>query len=280
MIFEGIGLNRAALASARQQTFVPNYLPALMPTPITELTGKVIAITGASSGIGEAAARHLAAQGAHVVLGARRTDKLVAIAAEIEAAGGRARYFKLDVTDAPQLAAFVAFAQQTFGRLDVLVSNAGVMPLSYLRDGKVAEWDQMVDVNLKGVLYGIAAALPVFETQQAGHFVHITSVGDRWVGPTSAVYSATKFAVRALTEGLRQECPPSIRVTLVAPGATASELPNSISDPEMKKAAVEQFRVHLLSAEAIARAIAYAVAQPADVDVNELVVRPVGQKAY
>ena len=237
-------------------------------------------LPGASSGIGEAAARHLAAQGAYVVLGARRTDKLDTIVAEIAADGGTARACALDVTDAAQLVAFVAFARQEFGRLDVLVSNAGLMPLSYLMDGKVAEWDQMVDVNLKGVLYGIAAALPVFEAQQAGHFVHITSVADRWVGPTSAVYSATKFAVRALTEGLRQECPPHIRVTLVAPGATESELPNSISDPAMKKAAVEQFRVHLLSADAIARTIAYAVAQPADVDVNELVVRPAGQRAY
>ncbi len=251
-----------------------------MPTSSAELAGKVIAITGASSGIGEAAARYLAAQGAHVVLGARRAAQLATVTAEITAAGGAARACALDVTDAAQVVAFVAFAQAAFGRLDVLVSNAGVMPLSYLRQGKVAEWDRMVDVNLKGVLYGIAAALPVFEAQQGGHFVHITSVGDRWVGPTSAVYSATKHAVRALTEGLRQECPPGIRVTLVAPGATESELPNSISDPEMKKAAVEQFRVHLLPADAIARAIAYAVAQPADVDVNELVVRPAAQRSY
>lgn len=251
-----------------------------MPTHTSEIAGKVIAITGASSGIGEAAARYLAAQGGHVVMGARRTERLVTIAAEVAAAGGTARFTALDVTDAAQVAAFVAFAQTEFGRLDVLVSNAGVMPLSYLSQGKVAEWDQMVDVNLKGVLYGIAAALPVFEAQGAGHFVHITSVGDRWVGPTSAVYSATKFAVRALTEGLRQECPPSIRVTLVAPGATESELPNSISDPKMKKAVVEKFRVDLLSAETIARAIGYAVAQPADVDVNELVIRPAGQRSY
>ena len=251
-----------------------------MPTQPSELTGKVVAITGASSGIGEATARYLAAQGARVVLGARRTERLATVAAEIEAAGGQVRYTTLDVTDAAQVSAFVAFAQAEFGCLDVLVSNAGVMPLSYLSQGKVAEWDRMVDVNLKGVLYGIAAALPVFEAQQAGHFVHITSVGDRWVGPTSAVYSATKFAVRALTEGLRQECPPSIRVTLVAPGATESELPNSISDPAMKKAAVEQFRIHLLAPEVIARAVAYALAQPADVDVNELVLRPSAQRSY
>ena len=154
------------------------------------------------------------------------------------------------------------------------------MPLSLLENLNVAEWDQMVDVNLKGVLYGIAAALPVFQAQDAGHFVHITSVADRWVGPTSSVYSATKHAVRALTEGLRQEVSPRIRVTLVAPGATESELPNTISDPALKQAAAEQFRIHLLPAEAIARAVAYAVEQPADVDVNEVVLRPARQKAY
>ena len=248
--------------------------------PIQPIAGKVIAITGASSGIGEAAARHLAAQGAQVVLGARRTTNLDTIVAEIQAAGGQARAVALDVTDADQVAAFVAFAQAEFGRLDVLVSNAGVMPLSMLEQLKVAEWEQMVDVNIKGVLYGIAAALPVFQAQNSGHFIHITSVAARWVGPTSAVYSATKFAVRALTEGLRQEVSDTIRVTMVAPGAVESELPNAISDPELRQAAVEKFRIHLLPAEAIARAIAYAVAQPADVDVNDLVIRPTGQKAY
>ncbi len=247
---------------------------------VENLTGKVIAITGASSGIGEASARYLAARGARVVLGARRTDRLAALAAELEAGGGQARYQALDVTQPAQLIDFVAFAQREFGRLDVLVSNAGLMPLSLLAQGKVDEWSQMVDVNLKGVLHGIAAALPVFEQQQAGHFVHITSVADRWVGPTSAVYSATKHAVRVLSEGLRQEVSPRVRVTVVAPGATESELPNTISDPALKQAAIEQFRVHLLPAEAIARAIAYAIEQPADVDVNEVVVRPASQKAF
>ena len=248
--------------------------------PTSGIAGKVIAITGASSGIGEAAARHLAALGAQVVLGARRTANLDTIVAEITTAGGQARACALDVTDANQVAAFVAFAQAEFGRLDVLVSNAGVMPLSLLEQLKISEWEQMVDVNFRGVLYGIAAALPVFQAQNSGHFIHVTSVAAQWVGPTSAVYSATKFAVRALTEGLRQEVSATIRVTTVAPGAVESELPNAISDPAMKKAAIEQFRVHLLPAEAIARAIAYAVEQPADVDVNELVVRPTGQKAY
>lgn len=244
------------------------------------IVGKVIAITGASSGIGEATARYLAAKGAKIVVGARRTDKLEALVAEITAAGGEARCTTLDVTRKEQLVSFIAFAQAQFGRLDVLVSNAGLMPLSMMESLKVDEWDQMIDVNVKGVLYGVAAALPVFKAQDAGHFVHISSVADRWVGPTSTIYSATKHAVRVLSEGLRQEVSPRIRVTLIAPGATESELPNTISDPEMKKAAVEQFRVHLLPAEAIARAIAYAVEQPADVDVNEVVLRPAGQKGY
>ena len=164
--------------------------------------------------------------------------------------------------------------------MDVLVSNAGLMPLSLVESLKVNEWDQMIDVNVKGVLYGIAAALPVFQAQDAGHFVHISSVADRWVGPTSTVYSATKHAVRVISEGLRQEVSSSIRVTLIAPGVTESELPNTISYPEMKKAAIEQFRTHLMPADAIARAIAYAVEQPADVDVNEVVLRPAGQKGF
>ncbi|MET4076495.1 SDR family oxidoreductase [Hymenobacter sp. UYCo722] len=251
-----------------------------MATQPENIVGKVIAITGASSGIGEATARYLAAKGAKIVVGARRTDKLEALVAEITAAGGEARCTTLDVTRQEQVVGFIAFAQAQFGRVDVLVSNAGLMPLSLLGNLKVAEWDQMVDVNLKGVLYGIAAALPVFQAQDAGHFVHITSVADRWVGPTSSVYSATKHAVRALTEGLRQEVSPRIRVTLIAPGATESELPNTISDPVLKQAAVEQFRIHLLPAEAIARAVAYAVEQPSDVDVNEVVLRPAGQKSF
>lgn len=242
------------------------------------LAGKVIAITGASSGIGEAAARFLAAKGAKVVLGARRVENLKIIADEIGSAGGEVRFTALDVTKKEQLENFVQFAQSQFGRIDVLVSNAGLMPLSLLEQLKVEEWDRMIDVNLKGVLYGIAAALPVFKAQNAGHFVNITSVGDRWVGPTSVVYSATKHAVRVVSEGLRQEVDGTIRVTVIAPGATESELPNTISDEEMKKTVIEQFRVDLIPAEAIARAIAYAVEQPSDVDVNEIVVRPSAQK--
>jgi NADP-dependent 3-hydroxy acid dehydrogenase YdfG len=242
------------------------------------IENKVIAITGASSGIGEAAARFLAAKGAKVVLGARRVENLQAIAGEIQAAGGDVRFTSLDVTQKEQLERFIQFSQAQFGRIDVLVSNAGLMPLSLIEQLKVEEWDKMIDVNLKGVLYGIAAALPVFKAQNSGHFVNITSVADRWVGPTSTIYSATKHAVRVVSEGLRQETDRTIRVTVIAPGATESELANTISDPDLKKAAIEQFRIDLIPAEAIARAITYAVEQPADVDVNEIVVRPAAQK--
>jgi len=179
-----------------------------MSTQTDNIAGKVIAIAGASSGIGETTARFLAAKGAKVVLGARRTDKLDTLVAEIQAAGGEARRTALDVTKQEQLASFIAFARSEFGRVDVLISNAGLMPLSMMEQLKVSEWDQMIDVNLKGVLYGIAAALPVFQAQDAGHCIHITSVADRWVGPSSAAYSATKHAVRVVSEGLRQEASP------------------------------------------------------------------------
>jgi len=241
---------------------------------------KVVVISGASSGIGEAIARHLAKKGAKVVLGARRTDKLEGILKDIETEGGKVAIFALDVTNLNNFREFVSFAEQTFGDIDVLVNNAGVMPLSMINAYKTDEWNQMIDVNIKGVLNGIASALPVFEKNDSGQFINITSVGDRWVGPTSTVYSATKFAVRAISDGLRQEVSNKIRVTIVAPGATESELSNSISDPELKKMADEQFRSNTIPAEAIARAVAFAIEQPEDVDVNELVVRPTAQKAY
>jgi NADP-dependent 3-hydroxy acid dehydrogenase YdfG len=244
------------------------------------ITGKVVAITGASSGIGEAIARHLAQRGAKVVLGARRVKNLESIVSSIRAEGGRAEYFAIDVTNQQSLTDFIQFVRDKFSTLDVLVNNAGIMPLSRMNSYKVSEWNQMIDVNIKGVLYGIAAALPVFEEKDSGQFVNITSVAQRWVGPTSAVYSATKFAVGAISEGLRREVSSNIRVTIVAPGATESELADSISDPELKQAAIEQFRNDLLPAMAIAKAVAYAIEQPSDVDVNELVVRPTGQKAF
>ncbi len=242
------------------------------------IKGKVVAITGASSGIGEGIARHLAVLGARVVLGARREDKLKKITNEITAAGGEAIYIILDVTSPEEVKAFAQLAVEKFGKLDVFVNNAGLMPLSMINSYKINEWHQMIDVNVKGVLHGIAAALPIFEAKDSEQFINITSVGDRWVGPTSTVYSATKFAVRAISDGLRQEVSRNIRVTLVAPGATESELPNTISDPELKNMAINLFRKDLLPASAIAKAVAFAISQPSDVDVNELVVRPTAQK--
>lgn len=241
------------------------------------MQGKVIAVTGASSGIGEAVARHFAKAGAAVMLGARRLHRLEAVADEIRRDGGRVALQRLDVTRREDADAFVQAAVAQFGRLDVIVNNAGVMPLSPVADLKVEEWDRMVDVNLKGVLYGVAAALPVFRAQGSGHVINVTSVADRRIVPTAAVYSATKYAVRAFSEGLRQEIGGGIRVTVVAPGATESELANGISDPELRRAAIEDYRRELIPAEAIACAIAYAVGQPPEVDVNELVVRPTAQ---
>ncbi|WP_030759822.1 MULTISPECIES: SDR family oxidoreductase [unclassified Streptomyces] len=234
---------------------------------------KVVAITGASSGIGEATARRLAADGHRLFLGARRTDRLDALRREIEDAGGTAAFQRLDVTDAADVRAFVAAAHDRYGRLDVLVNNAGVMPLSPLDALKVGEWDRMIDVNVRGVLHGIAAALPVMRAQGGGHFVNVASVGAYEVSPTAAVYCATKYAVRAMSEGLRQESDGSVRVTLVSPGVTESELAEGISDPDAREA-MKAYRAVALPASAIAAAIAYAVGQPAEVDVNEIVVRP------
>ncbi|NBB59107.1 SDR family NAD(P)-dependent oxidoreductase [Pseudomonas sp. ODNR1LW] len=234
---------------------------------------KVIAITGASSGIGEATARLLASQGAKVVLGARRTDRLERLAGDINAAGGRAEFRVLDVTDRKDVQDFIDFAVTRFDRVDVLVNNAGVMPLSKLEALKLDEWDRMIDVNIRGVLHGIAATLPLMQRQRAGQIINIASIGAYAVSPTAAVYCATKYAVRAISEGLRQEVGGDIRVTVIAPGVTESELAESISD-EGGRAEMKEFRKIAISADAIARAIAYAVEQPADVDVSELIVRP------
>ncbi|GAP96813.1 SDR family oxidoreductase [Leptolyngbya sp. NIES-2104] len=240
-----------------------------------EKTKKVVLITGASSGIGEATARLLARQGLQVVLGARRTDRLETIVSEIRDKGGAAEYRTLDVTSLEDMQAFVEFAKDKFGHLDVLVNNAGLMPLSKLEVLKVDEWNRMIDVNIRGVLHGIAAALPTFKQQQSGQFMNLSSIGGHNVYPTAAVYCATKFAVWAISEGLRQESP-DIRVTVISPGNTESELVNTISDAEAAQW-VEEFRGSAIPADAIARAIAFAIEQPADVDVNEIIVRPIGQ---
>jgi NADP-dependent 3-hydroxy acid dehydrogenase YdfG len=232
----------------------------------------VVAITGASSGIGEAAAKLLAAKGAHVVLGARRTDRLESLAKAITGSGGSVRVRKLDVIDRSDTQTFIDFAKAAFGRLDVLVNNAGVMPLSPLRSLKVEEWDRMIDVNIRGVLHGIAAALPGMEAQGFGQIINLSSIGGHAVSPTAAVYCATKFAVRAISDGLRQETD-KIRVTVVCPGVTESELADSISD-EAGRNEMKEFRRIAIPAKAVARAIAYAIEQPAEVDVSEIIVRP------
>jgi NADP-dependent 3-hydroxy acid dehydrogenase YdfG len=233
----------------------------------------VVLITGASSGIGEATARLLAEHGARVVLGARRTDRLHAIVAQIRERGGVAEYRALDVTDRASVTDFVAFAREQFGRVDVIFNNAGVMPVSPMSALKTDEWDSIIDVNIKGVLNGIAAALPIMEAQGSGHIINTASTAAHAVGAQFGVYCASKYAVRAITEGLRQETS-AIRVTLISPGVTESELGHDITD-EGTAQSVRQLRGIALPADAIARAVLYAVSQPADVDVNEMIVRSV-----
>ncbi|MFJ8311010.1 MULTISPECIES: SDR family oxidoreductase [unclassified Streptomyces] len=234
---------------------------------------KVVLITGASSGIGAATARLLSAEGHQVYLGARRADRLEELTKEIAGSGGSAAFRRVDVTDAADMRAFAAAARSEFGRIDVLVNNAGVIALSRLEAVRADEWDRMIDVNLRGVLHGIAAALPVMREQGGGQFVNIASVGAYEVTPTAVVYCATKFAVRAISEGLRQELDGSIRITVVSPGVTESELVDHLTDPEARRIMMA-YRAASLPAESIADAVAYAIAQPPEVDVNEIVVRP------
>ncbi|MGJ3197711.1 SDR family oxidoreductase [Peribacillus frigoritolerans] len=240
---------------------------------MSNIEGKVVVITGASSGIGEATARLLAQKGVHVVLGARRTDRLEDLVSAIREKGGSADYQKLDVTNQDQMEEFISYAKNKFGRIDVILNNAGVMPLSPLEALKIDEWNRMIDVNIRGVLHGIAAGLPIMKKQKSGQFINIASIGAYTVSPTAAVYCATKFAVRAISEGLRQEVGSDIRVTLVSPGVTESELAESISDKKAQQE-MKEFRRISIPAEAISRAIVYAIEQPADVDVSEIIVRP------
>ncbi len=235
------------------------------------IQGKVIAVTGASSGIGEAAARELTARGAIVLVGARRTDRLQKLVAE----GGAADFRELDVTSRTSVQDFVAYATERFGKLDAIVNNAGLMPLSPLEALHVDEWDQMIDVNIKGVLYGIAAALPAFQRQGYGHVINTSSVAAYQTFPTGAVYCATKAAVNFITEGLRQENS-FIRTTIISPGATTSELAHTITH-EATATYIDDYRKQAIPSEAIARAIAFAVEQPNDVDVSEIVIRPTSQ---
>jgi len=240
---------------------------------MTGIHDKVVAITGASSGIGEATALLLAERGAKVVLAARRADRLEALAAKIEAAGGQAAFAVTDVRRRADLAELVAVAQRRFGRLDVLVSNAGLGAVAPLDDLAVDDWDDMIDINVKGVLYGIAAALPGFRAQGSGHFVQTLSTSGLKIVPGQAVYAGTKNAVRAISEGLRQEAGAKLRVTTISPGMVLTDFATGNADPEI----VARAKKIAIAPEAIARAIAFAIEQPDDVDVNEIVVRPVAQ---
>jgi NADP-dependent 3-hydroxy acid dehydrogenase YdfG len=242
------------------------------------ILGKVVVITGASSGLGEAAARLLAAHGARLVLAARRAERLQSLTKALTADGGQALAVTTDVADRGQVQALVDGAVKAFGRVDVMLNNAGVMPQSLLERLKVDEWDRMIDVNIKGVLYGIAAALPVMKAQSSGHFINVSSVAGHRVGPGSTVYAATKFAVRALSEGLRQEVKPyNIRTTVISPGAVATELPDSVSDPDAA-ARIEKFYADVaIPASSFARAVKFAIEQPEDVDINEALFRPTRQ---
>ena len=233
---------------------------------------KVILLTGASSGIGEATARHLGARGHRLLIGARRAGRLKTLTAELNAAGGTVEYRPLDVTSLEDTQAFAGFALKIFGRIDVMINNAGVMPLSPLEALKITEWNRMIDVNIRGVLHGIAAVLPHFHERKGGHVINVSSIGGFQVWPTCAVYSGTKFAVRAISEGLRLETK-EIRVTIVSPGVVESELAHTITDPSTRDM-IEDFRKVALTPDAIARGIAFAIDQPTDVDVNELIIRP------
>jgi NADP-dependent 3-hydroxy acid dehydrogenase YdfG len=241
------------------------------------IEGKVVAITGASSGIGEATALHLAERGAKVVLGARRSERLEALAARIEKAGGEAAYARTDVTRRADLSALVELARDRFGKIDVLVNNAGIGLISPLDDLRVEDWEEMIDVNLKGVLYGIAAALPVFREQGFGHFVNTVSTAGLRVVPLQSVYAGTKNAVRTISEGLRQEAGPNLRVTVVSPGLVNTDFADSMTDPEMKAQILERMGRIAMPPDAVARAIAFAIEQPDGVDVGDIVVRPTAQ---
>jgi NADP-dependent 3-hydroxy acid dehydrogenase YdfG len=243
------------------------------------MKGKVVVITGASSGLGEATARLLSAEGAHVVLGARRADRLKSLTNELTGRGGKAIAVTTDVTQRDQVKKLVDTAVQAYGRIDVMINNAGLMPQAPLERLKIDEWDRMIDVNIKGVLYGIAAALPHMQRQKSGHFINVSSVAGHKVGSGFAVYAATKHAVLALSEGLRQEVKPyNIRTTVISPGAVATELPNGVTDPAAAERIRKFYAEVAIPAESFARTVAFAMSQPDDVDINEVVFRPTRQE--
>jgi NADP-dependent 3-hydroxy acid dehydrogenase YdfG len=241
--------------------------------------GKVVVITGASSGLGEATARHLSGEGAAVVLGARRIERLDALVQELTGRGGRALAVRTDVTRLEDVKRLVDAAVRQFGRIDVMINNAGLMPHSPLERLKVDDWNRTIDVNIKGVLHGIAAALPYFQQQKSGQFINVSSVAGHKVTPAGAVYAATKYAVRALSEGLRQEVKPwNIRTTVISPGAVQSELPESITEADVSERIHDFYRENAIPAESFARAVAFAMNQPEDVDINEILFRPTRQE--
>jgi NADP-dependent 3-hydroxy acid dehydrogenase YdfG len=241
------------------------------------ITGKVVAITGASSGIGRATAKLLAARGALVVLGARREDALMRVADEILAAGGQVTHKVTDVRRRADLEALVALAVDRGGNLDVLVNNAGIGPISRFDALRVEDWDAMIDVNLRGTLYGIAAALPIFQRQRSGHFINVISTAGLKILPTMGVYAATKNAVRTVSEALRQEAGPHLRVTEISPGMISTDFANSMTDPAVKEAIAARSAEIAIPPDSIARGIAYAIEQPKDVDVGSIVIRPTAQ---
>jgi NADP-dependent 3-hydroxy acid dehydrogenase YdfG len=237
---------------------------------------KVVVITGASSGLGEAAARHLARHGANLVLGARRLERLQALSEELSLGDDAA--VQTDVTERAEVKRLVDHAVQVHGRIDVIINNAGLMPLSLLEKGRVEDWDRMIDVNIKGVLYGIAAALPYMKAQKSGHIINVSSVAGHKVRAGNTVYAATKTAVRVISEGLREEVKPyNIRTTIISPGAVQSELPNSVTDPEVA-ARVRSLYGIAISADSFASMVVFAMSQPEDVDVNEILYRPTKQE--
>jgi NADP-dependent 3-hydroxy acid dehydrogenase YdfG len=237
------------------------------------IEGKIIVITGASSGLGEATARHLAAAGANIVLGARRIARLEALATELGLPGGSA--VETDVTEPDQVKALVDRAIALHGRIDVIINNAGLMPHSPLERGRIDDWNRMIDVNIKGVLHGIAAALPHMTAQKSGHIINVSSVAGHKVRPGSAVYAATKAAVRMLSEGLRQEVKPyNIRTTIISPGAVQSELPDSVIEADIAAGVRDFYDNVAIPADSFARVVAFAMSQPEEVDVNEILFRP------
>jgi len=246
---------------------------------MNNIEGKVVVITGASSGLGEAAAKLLSEQGATVVLGARRADRIVALADTLKANGGKALALATDVTDAKQVKALVDAAVNEFGRVDVIINNAGLMPQSLLERLKIEDWDRMIDVNIKGVLYGIAAVLPYMKEQKSGQIINVSSVAGHKVRAGGAVYSATKHAVRVISEGLRQEVKPyNIRTTIISPGAVESELPNSVTEKDVAENIQKFYDQVAIPADSFARVVSFAMSQPEDVDINEILFRPTAQE--